>query len=515
MRFVRSIFGAMLLMLTGVSLGAAEGPAPPADKCSALSGLVLNDVSITAAQTVPAGPFAAPKLRQTLSLPVFCRVQATARPTPDSEIKFEVWLPPKAAWNGKFEGTGTGGYDGSISYAALGEAVTRGYAVTSTDMGHTGGDLKFGLGHPEKVRDWAYRAIHVTAIAAKLVARNHYGHWPDHSYFVGCATGGHQALSEAQRYPDDYDGIVAGDPGNDRLNETAGYMGAWLALHDASGKPLLTQADLQMVTRAAVAQCDTLDGVKDGVIDDPRRCGFDPASLRCKRGETVGCLADIQIAAIRKVYAGTHNPRTGGLIFPGWSIGSEGYGPAANDGWGAWLLNPTVPMRSEVYNDFVFYNPDWDFRTFDFDRDVAYAQNSIPWLAAEDRDLDAFRAAGGKLILYAGWSDPVASAADIVRYGTDVTKLAGARKADSFFRFYMVPGMGHCSGGPGTTHFDMLTALEGWAEKGHAPEDVIGSRTLDGGGERTRPLCVYPKVARWTGHGSTDVAANFVCKVAK
>jgi feruloyl esterase len=465
---------------------------------------------VTGAANVPAGSFTTPGLRQPLTVPTFCRVTAIARPTSDSEIRFEVWLPPKAVWNGKFEGTGTGGYDGSISYGALAEGLARGYAVTSTDTGHVGGDLKFGQGHPEKVRDWAYRSMHVTAQDAKLMVRNFYGRWPDFSYYVGCATGGHQALSEAQRYPEDYDGIIAGDPGNDRLNETVGYVGAWLALHDAEGKPLLTQADLQLVTQSAVALCDGDDGVKDGVIDDPRRCKFNPATLRCKADKTAQCLTAIQVDAVKKVYAGTRNPRTGKLLFPGWSIGSEGYGPT--EGWGAWLLNPKIPMRSEVYNYFVFHDPQWNFHSFDFDKDVEYAEKSIPWLAAEDRDLSGLYNRHGKLILYAGWADAVAAAEDIVKYGADVVKVMGAKKAEEFFRFYMVPGMGHCSGGPGTTNFDMLPALEQWVEHGKAPAAIIASRKLDGGATRTRPLCVYPQVARWTGKGSTDDAANFVCK---
>ncbi|MEJ1969163.1 MAG: tannase/feruloyl esterase family alpha/beta hydrolase [Rhizomicrobium sp.] len=508
----RAITGLLVAAVAGLWSAAAQTPPapPPSDACAALAGLVIDKVAVTAAATVPAGAFTAEGVRRPLTVPVFCRVQAVARPTADSEIRFEVWLPPKEKWNGKFQGTGTGGYDGSISYAAIAAAVAHGYAATSTDTGHVGGDLKFGAGHPEKVRDWAYRAMHVTAIAAKLMTRDYYGRWPDHSYYVGCATGGHQALSEAQRYPEDYDGIVAGDPGNDRLNETAGYVSAWLALHDADGKPLLTQADLQLVTATAVATCDRDDGVADGVIDDPRRCRFNPAVLLCKAGQSERCLSATQVDAVKKVYAGTRNPRTGALIFPGWSIGSEGYGPAPNDGWGAWLLDPKIPMRSEVYNDFVFDNPGWNFRSFDFDKDVSYAQDTIPWLAAEDRDLTAFQARHGKLILYAGWSDPVAASEDIVKYGTDVVKVMGVKRAAEFFRFYMVPGMGHCSGGPGTTSFDMLGALEQWVEHGRAPDRIVAARP---DGTRTRPLCVYPKAARWTGKGSSDDAANFVCKI--
>jgi feruloyl esterase len=502
------------LIPAAVLLGglAAASSALATTPCDKLAAMTAPDFKITASKAVAAGPFTPPGAKAALDLPAFCRVQAIATPTPDSEIRFEVWIPQGGAWNSKFQGVGTGGYQGSISYPAMGEALRRGYAVTSTDMGHQGDDLVFGQGHPEKVVDWAYRAIHVTAQAGKLVVRNATGRFPERSYFVGCATGGHQAMSEVQRFPADYDGVIAGNPANNRLNETAGYLWAWRATHDAAGKALLSRADLQLVTNSATAACDSIDGVKDGVIDDPRLCRFDVASITCKGAKTASCLTSEQVTAVKKVHGGLKNPRTGEEIFPGWPLGSEGYGETANQGWAAFLVEPKAPMRSEVYKYFLFHDPNWDHRTFDFDRDVAYANAKIGFVSAIDDDLAPFRARGGKLIMYTGWADPVLPAADVIEIYDDIQKTnGGLAGTNGFYRLFMVPGIGHCSGGPGPTQFDMVPALEQWVEKGIAPERVIASRTLQDGALRTRPLCAYPKAARWTGRGGTDDAANFVC----
>ncbi len=490
----------------------AAAPAAGAG-CEKLLALTIPNVTVTAAGYVPASGFIAPGQQAPLDLPAFCRVQAVATPTSDSEIRFEVWIPPAAAWNGKFQGVGTGGYDGSISYPALATALKRGYAVTSNDLGHTGGDLEFGRGHPEKVIDWGYRAMHVTAEAGKLIVRNNTGRWPEYSYFVGCSTGGHQALSEAQRYPNDYDGIVAGDPGYDRVHQTASYIWHWAALHDEKGAPLVNHAKLQSVTKAAIASCDKLDGVEDGVIDDPRRCKFDPASLACSGAETDSCLTPAQADGIKKVYAGPKNPRTGKSIFPGFSMGSEGYG---NAGWNGFIVQPKTPMRNEVFKYFLFNDSSWDWRNFDFDKDVAYADKKLAHMAAVDTNLSAFRDRGGKMIMYTGWADPVAAPEDVLKYYEGAVKsMGGLEKTQTFYRFFMAPGMGHCGGGYGPDTFDMVTALEQWVEKGVAPKSVIATKSVNNAVTRSRPLCPYPQVARWTGKGSTDDAANFVCKAAE
>jgi feruloyl esterase len=502
----RTAFGAI-----ASAFALAAAPAQASTACARLVAQTIPDLTVEHAAEMPAGKFAP---GGDIALPAFCRVEAVSRPTPDSEIRIEVWIPLAAAWNGKFQGVGNGGYQGNIPYDAMAVALRHGYATAATDTGHKGDDLKFGEGHPEKLIDWGHRAIHLTAQAGKLIVRNATGRFPEHSYFVGCSTGGHQALSEAQRYPDDYDGIVAGDPGYDRVHQTAAYLYNWLALHDAAGNPLLTAADLRLVTRAAIAECDPADGLKDGIIADPRRCTFKPAQLLCKPGTTSGCLNAGQVAALDKVYRGLHNPRTGALIFPGWSVGSEGFGDAPAEGWGAFLIAPKSPMRSDVYKYLVFNDPAWDYRNFDYDRDVAYSDRKIPFMAATDTDLSAFRARGGKLLMYTGWADPVAAPLDVLQYYDRAAKTAGGYAALSpFFRFFMVPGMGHCRGGVGYDDFDPVAALETWVEKDQAPSRIIARRRSGQGGDR--PLCPYPQEARWDHRGNVDAAASFVCVTPK
>ena len=516
-RLLVGFLAATVPVLAQVRTPAAGG----GTACANLAALTIPTVTIKSASVVAAGPFTAPgPPPTTMTLPSHCRVEATARPTNDSEIKFEVWIPPVDGWNGKFEGVGNGGYSGAVGYAAMAAGLRRGYAVASTDTGHTGDDMKFGQGHPEKIVDWAYRAIHVTAEAAKLIVRDAQGRFADKSYFVGCSSGGHQALSEAQRYPDDYDGIIAGDPANNRIRQTFGFLNSWLATHGSDGKPLIPAPKLAMITKAAVEACDAIDGLKDGIIDDPRRCHFDPAKLQCpstSSGQGAGpagaeCLTQPQVDAVRKMYDGTKSPRTGELIYTGWPRGSEGFGDSAIQGWGQYVMNPAEPMRVDFFRYFLFHDPNWDYRTVDLDRDLAYAEQKLPFMSAVERDMTPFKKRGGKLLMYTGWADPAVPPQDTVAYYDGVVKaMGGLDKTREFYRFFLAPGMGHCRQGPGPNEFDMLAALEQWVEKGVAPDRVIASHLTNGKVDRTRPLCLYPQVARYKGTGSTDEATNFAC----
>lgn len=502
---IRSLFS----LLSLAALAALLTAAAPGTPCLNLKVLAIPTVEIVSAAALAAGPFNAPGSRSPVMLPAFCRVEVIARPANDSEIRFEVWIPPAGAWNGKFLGLGNNGFQGAISYADMAATLRRGYAAAGTDTGHTGDDLRFAEGHPEKIVDWAYRAVHVMTETAKLIVRNHTGRFPERAYFNGCNTGGHQALMEAQRFPADYDGIIAGAPAADRVHEIIGYLGVWTATHKEEAS-LLPQASLQFITKSAVASCDKLDGVQDGVIDDPRRCNFDVATLLC-RGGSRECLTPEQVAAAKKVYARVHNPRTGERIFPGWPLGSEGFGDGPNAGWGQ-MINIPEPRRVGFFKYFVFNDPGWDWRTFDFDGDVAYADGRMGFISAIARDLSAFKSRGGKLLMHAGWVDPILPAEDVVEYYEEVTRtMGGPAKTLPFFRLFMAPGMAHCSGGPGPSTFDALPALEQWVEKGVAPQRIIAQRVSSDVVERTRPLCPYPQVARWKGSGSTDIASNFVC----
>jgi len=455
-------------------------------------------------------------------------VVAVARPTSDSVINFEVWIPPAEHWNQNLLGVGNGAYVGAIDYRYMARALNRGFATASTDTGHTGPDLTFAAVHPEKIVDWGYRSIHVMTESAKLIVRDYSGRFPRHSYFEGCSTGGEQALSEAQRFPLDYDGVLAGDPGNDRVHLNVGFLWAFAATHDANGSTILPTSKLPLINKAALAACDAFDGIRDGIISEPQSCHFDPGVLLCRGKENDTCLTPAQVEAANKVYAGPRNPRTGEQTIAGYSPGSES--PVADEyfaGWKTYITDPKEPMRLDFWKYWVFNDPAWDWRTFDYDRDVAYADAKLAAVNASSPDLSAFVARGGKILMYSGWADPTGPPMDAVNYYERVAKVIGGReKTESFFRLFMVPGMAHCAGGPGPNFFgnviappqitidtehDVISALAQWVEKGVAPNQIIATHLTKDTIDRTRPICPYPKVARWNGSGSSDDARNFTC----
>jgi feruloyl esterase len=472
-----------------------------APTCSSLTRLIIPNTAVTSAVDVSAGAFTPPGAARSINLPEFCRVMAVSRPANDSEIHFELWMPAPANWNINFEGTGNG-FSGSLSYTTMADALNRGYATAGSDTGHVPDDLTFGVGHPDKIDDWAFRAVHVMTETAKLIVRDYYGRLPQYSYFAGCSTGGQQALTEAQRFPADYNGLVAGDPGHNRIHLMAGAM--WTL---EAARPL-TAAKLPLITKAAIAACDAVDGVTDGIIDDPRRCRFDPGELLCKGRANDSCLSAAQVASVRKIYGGATNPRTGERIFAGWTLGTE-------TSWTTYFVGPAEPRRNEFWKLWVFNDPEWDWRTFDFDRDLAFADTKMAVVNSVDADLRPFRARNGKLLMYHGWADGNVPATDAIEYYERVTHAVGrSDRTSDVVRLFLAPGMGHCSGGDGPNTFDTLSALEQWVEHGNAPAQMIASKIANGVTSRTRPLCPYPQIAKWNGRGSTDDAANFVCAMA-
>lgn len=502
---------AAVLLATAVSSSAqtASGPAPIVS-CENLATLRLPNTAITVAQSVPAGEFTLPggggPTRPSFkNLPAFCRVAATVKPTADSDIKIEVWMPV-SGWNGKFQAIGNGGWSGAIGYPSLGGALARGYATAGTDTGHSGGSASFALGHPEKVIDFGYRAVHEMTVQAKAIIKAYYGSGPKYSYWNGCSSGGKQGLKEAQRFPEDYDGIIAGAPANNWTHLMAGelWIGQATLKDPASHIPPYKYA---LINEAVLEACDSLDGVKDGVLENPMRCHFNPKMLQCKGDDVPSCLTAAQVEAVRKIYAPATNPRTGKEIFPGLAPGSE-------LGWGALAGGPKpFPIADEHFKYLVFKNPNWDFKTLNFDSDVALADKlDNGTINAIKPNLKMFKARGGKLIMYHGWNDQLIAPENSVNYYRSVVaKMGGLKKTDSFFRLFMAPGMGHCAGGPGPNTCDYVSALERWVEKGEAPDQLIASHTTGGKVDCTRPLCAYPQVAKYKGTGSTDDAANFEC----
>jgi feruloyl esterase len=484
-------------------------PAQAATACADLAKLSLPETKITLAERVPAGEFRAPGVQQPLTVPAMCRVAGTVEPA----INFEVWLPEGSNWNGRFQAVGGGGLAGVISYAAMADAVRAGYASSSTDTGHVASDTTW-MADRQRVIDYGYRAIHEMTVKAKAVIESHYGRAAEYSYFNGCSTGGRQGLMTAQRFPDDYDGIVAGAPVNRFTHLHMGQL--WMA-HATLKKPgaALSADDLKRVGEAAVAQCDALDGVKDGIITDPRVCTFDPSSVPGLRPE--------QIEALKLAYQGAVNPRTGEQIYAGLEPGGEGPQPN-NPGWSL-LMNGESPfaISTAVLGGLGFENPNWDWKTFDFDRDVALIDAKLfGVLNAVDPDLRDFKDRGGKLIVWHGWNDPGVMPRQTLAYYDSVVEFAskalgvdGAAYTDEYLRLFMLPGVGHCRGGVGPDQVDWMAALAGWVEKGEKPAQIKASAVRDGKVTMTRPLCPHPQVARYKGRGDTNDAANFECALPR
>jgi feruloyl esterase len=485
-------------------------PAAFASDCESLSRLALPDTTITKSEAVGAGAFTPPSSNSGqpppfAKLPAFCRVAATIRPTSDSEIKIEVWMPADG-WNGKFMGVGNGGWSGGIVYPALAMAVGRGYAAASTNTGHDGGDASFAPDHPEKLVDFAYRAVHEMTVKAKEITKAYYGKAPARAYWNGCSSGGKQGLKEAQKFPQDYDGIVAGAPANNWTHLMVGDL--WPAVVTRKDPAAsLPPAKLEVLHTAVLAACDKLDGVKDGLLENPVRCPFDPATVQCKDGEQDNCLTAAQVETARKIYGGARSPSTGKQIFPGMPPGSELV-------WTALAGAKPLGIPVSHFQHVVFNNPNWDFLSLDFDKDVAMADKlDKGMIGATDPDLREFFGHGGKLIVYHGWNDQLISPLNSIDYYNSVAaKLGGAAKIDGSFRLFMAPGVNHCGGGDGPSRFDAVAAIEQWVEQGKAPDSLVASHASGGNPvDRTRPLCPYPQVARYAGTGSSDDAANFTC----
>ena len=497
----------ILTFATALFAGAVVHAATVNSPCESLASLELPNATITMAQSVPAGGFTLQGrggARPVSDLGPFCRVSATVKPTSDSDIKVEVWLP-LTGWNGKYLATGNGGWGGALAYGDMVQALKRGYATSGTDTGHTGGSASFALGHPEKLIDYAYRSEHEMTLKAKAVIEKFYGNAARYSYFDSCSSGGKQAVTEAQRYPNDYDGIVAGAPANYMMHLQAERLWIAQAVHKDPAS-YIPPEKYPVIHNAALAACDALDGVKDGLIENPRACHFDPAIRACKNGDGPDCLTAPQVEAARKIYTGAKNPRTGEEIFPGMEPGSELV-------WARLAGPQPISLATDTFQYVVFQDPNWSFLTLNFDQDIARADKMDGGVNnAIDPNLAPFFSHGGKLLLYHGWADQQIPPGGTINYYSNIVKTVGAAKASDSVRLFLAPGMGHCGGGEGPNTFDTVSALEQWVEKGKAPERLVASHAANGNVDRTRPLCPYPQVAHYKGSGSIDDEANFTCK---
>jgi len=498
-RFTAMLVPILLLLGFAVPAGAQERD------CAALANLRIPNVRITRAEAIPGGTrWALPRSPFNIFLgpnPTtdarFCRVVGVI----EREIGFEIWLPPQ--WNQRYLGVGNGGYTGAINYPSLIGGVTRGFATASTDTGHITPDSFFDSrwipGHPDRVENFGRRAQHLLALNAKRIVRAYYGRQPSFSYFEGCSTGGWQGLTEAQQYPSDYDGIVAGAPANNFVRlQTRGF---WLdMLHRQSPAGDLGPAQVALINGAALAQCDAADGVRDGIMSDPLHCGFDPAVLLCRPGQASDCLTQAQVDRAHLVY-GPARSAGGAMLYPG---NAYGIAPFITLPPGAAQGELPVLLVSQSWRR-------WTPETFDPDRDLPGLEARLgATLSAWNPNLGAFRAHGGKLIVYHGWSDPLLSPYNSLAY-RDAVAARMRTNLDAFYRLFMIPGVEHCRGGPGTDQFDLLGPVIAWREHGTAPDSVVAAGRLPAGGRRTRLLCPHPQVARYSGAGNSDDAASYRC----
>lgn len=515
----------LLLFLTACSdqpaeQASAEMTATPAPvvmspmRCEAIADGNFTNTTIASAETVAAGAFTPPTQGfpgfgpDYSALPEFCRVAGSIHPTADSDIRFELWLPAEN-WNGRFMQTGNGGAAGAIVHSSMSDPLMRGYAVANTDTGHTDGGTDiwgWAVGHPEKLTDYAWRAVHELTVTGKAITGARYGSDPEKSYFVGCSTGGRQGLMEAQRFPDDYDAIIAGAP----ANNWSPLMALSIIIQNNVGEGKLPPAKLGLLKEAAIASCDALDDVEDRVITNPAQCDFDPAELQCDGEVNAQCLAPAEVRAAQTLYAGVVGS-DGTVWFPG-------TGPASEPLWAAYT-SPQFTIGSGFFRDVVLGDPDWDAASWDTDTHMPVAQEVGRELAAMDPDLSDFFANGGKLITYHGTTDGLISYGNSVNYFDGMLATLGKDAVNASARFYPVHGMDHCAGGEGAHAIDWLSAMEDWVEAGNAPGTLAGIHPAPPAGfpgaenalgEFTRPICAYPEVPVYEG-GDILAAASFSC----
>lgn len=496
--------------------------------CASLKNLHLENTTITLADSISSGSVHIPGTPPISGLPAICRVAGILRPSTDSVIHFELWLP-EHDWNGRFLGVGNGGFAGTIYYPQIAAYVKRGFAAAASDAGHQAEatDASWAYGHPEKIKDFGWRAVHLTRFRSAEIISAFYGKHEQKAYFDACSDGGREALVEAQRFPEDYDGILAGAPANAWSTMVASSISA-LQARQLNPASYFSDFKLPAIQKAALDACDALDRVKDGIINDPSQCHFDPQVLLCKGEDSLDCLTPPQVKSLNSIYTGSIDAQ-GKMVFPGFTPGDE-------TGWTDWVIgkDPTGASAFRYIENYFRYmitgDPSWSVGTADFETSLRQSrEKGAPDLDATSAELGRFASHGGKLILYHGWNDQAISPWNTIDYYKSVQQAMGADKAGSFIRLYMAPGVEHCVGGPGPSSFGqfgleaakgpkygLFDSLVDWVEKGTPDEDIIATKYgTDEKGARqvlmTRPLCAYPKVPKYSGSGDSNDASNFTC----
>jgi len=499
-----------------VTASLATVPVSAQRACEDLALTRLSKTTITAATFISTPPdYYPPRTSGAFGTPAglkvsvpFCRVVGYIEPVRGSHIGFEVWMPPVDNWNQRFLATGNPGFIGSISYGGLARILEQGYVAASTDTGHTDPGYDWAMGQPEKIVDWGHRAVHETTVVAKRLMQTFYGKGPDYSYWNSCHNGGNQGLNEVQRYPGDFDGVIAGDPAYyvTRLQAGTEYI-VWTSLKDGIEAPAyIPPAKYAVLNRAALDVCDARDGVVDGAIEVPARCDFDPGMIQCPGGDAASCLTAAQVDTARRIYAGAKFA-DGTPIYSGLEPGSE-------LGWGIMAAGPEpLGISNGFFKYMVLEDPDWNFRSFDVEIHTHLAESKLgKALDAADPDLRPFRDHGGKLLLYQSWGETAVPPRSLIGYYDQVVEeMGGVSETEDFLRLFMVPGMGMCPGFSNPDNFNVLAALQEWVEKDVAPEQITAKYTDRGRVYRTRPVCPWPQAAIYKGSGSTDDAENFTC----
>jgi feruloyl esterase len=507
----RAITFATFLLAAVVLLPA---PGLAAVRCEDLAQLSLSAATVTSARMVPAGGFALPgpgrntAAQQQLfgKLPPFCRVMVTANPARDSDIKIEVWLP-ESGWNGKFQAVGEGGLAGFIPYALMAQALAEGYATSGTDTGHVGNNADFMPAHPDKLIDFAYRSTHEMAVAGKAVIGAFYDSAPRWSYYNACSGGGRHALTSAQRYPDDFHGIVAGAATWNQARLDAARIGVNLTVN-RTPESRIPPGKYPMIHDAVLKACDGSDGVTDGVIENPGTCNFDYSTLACKGADGPSCLTAPQVESAKVLTSPFRDQGTGKVLL------EAHLRPGAELQWGT--LGGPEPLANSLarVRNFHLKDPAWEFRLVNIAADIERAARMDNGLLASDNfNLKPFFDRGGKLLMWHGWSDPQVPAQNSIIFFENVLKTVGAR-AQASIALFMLPGVLHCGGGPGPDTFDKMAAISKWVEQGQKPVRIVASHLTDGKADRTRPLCPFGQVARYGGVGNTNDATNFSCVAA-
>lgn len=490
--------------------------------CESLKSIKIPHVTITSVEKGSPG-YELPGMSGFVNMPPqkinapFCRVKAVSKPTSDSDIGIEVWLPDASNWNEKFLAVGNPGFIGSIASGGIARNMEKGYVSAGTDTGHVDEGYEWAIGHSEKWADWGYRAVHEMVVVTKTLSNAYYGKPIKYSYWNSCHNGGNQGLNEAQRYPEDFNGIIAEDPAFfvSHLQPGSLYI-SWLALKDGVGGPgYIPVEKLKVINDAVMKRCDKNDGLVDGLIEDPTTCDFDPASIQCKGKDLATCLTAGQVDTVRKIYEGAKF-NDGTPIYTGFERGSELT-------WAFMIEKEPFSVNINYFKGIVFEDTYWNFKTFDLDRDTHLGMQKAAWAVDGNNPyLKPFKDAGGKIMMVSSWNSMALPPRQLVKYyGSVEQAMGGYEKTQDFARLFSVPGSGGCPAFSNPEGFKTFDALVDWVENGKAPESVIYSYTKGGGGMmggggkpevyRTRPVCAHPKQARYKGSGDINDAANFEC----